>query len=257
MISDRSPIPPPRTSQYCLRVPCVFSDYSGDFSPHWLSLASQLFWGNSMVCIPEQWFLCFLGLRVCDASWICGLSSNSGISWLLFPRVFYLCFSSARQAHLLRTLGLHTQLVEVAPQLPDALPTSSTGEQTQCLSLLGKHSSPEPTPSSLTVFGFVMVFLLPLILDSFSCSRFTFHDSSCQSLSTLHKLERSEKRELHLKNCLQEIACRQECGTFSWLLVDGRDSPHWGQCGGHCVWGQCEDRNVEKKYQNVSLGAGC
>lgn len=125
------------------------------------------------------------------------------------------------------------------------------------LSLLGKHSSPEPTPSSLTVFDFVMVFLLPLILDSFSCSGFMFHDSSCQSLSTLHKLEISEKREFHLRNCLQEMAGRQECGTFSWLLVDGRDSPHWGQCGGHCVWGQeciekvpkCEPRSwLVSKY---------
>lgn len=41
------------------------------------------------------------------------------------------CISSAQQAHLFRAFILHTQLTEVAPQLPDALLTSSSGEQSQ------------------------------------------------------------------------------------------------------------------------------
>lgn len=68
----------------------------------------------------------------------------------------------------MRTLVLHTQLVEVALQLPDALPTSSSGEQTQrfvtARPALQPRAVPLPTPPpthpcSLIVFGFVT--LLP------------------------------------------------------------------------------------------------
>lgn len=123
----------------------------------------------------------------------------------------YFDISSSQQAHLSRTIILHVQLVEVPPhpQVPDALPTASTGEQTQGLTNAKQAPCPEPSPQLpndqllCDTFSSVRLWGVSLVLCSCSVTQLV----SCQ----LDTNQRYQRRGTLTRG----TASRQECEAFS------------------------------------------